>query len=58
MFNMDGDACVAIVIALCLTALDIVALLKNVDGAMFGITVSAISGLIVWLQRRRYKRRT
>ena len=58
MFKMDGDAYVAIVIALCLTALDIVALLKNVDGAMFGITVSAISGLIVWLQRRRYKRRT
>jgi len=54
---MDGDAVVACVVVMCLAALDITALLKNVDGAMLGVTISAISGIIVWLQRRRYKRR-
>ena len=54
---MDGDAVVACVVVICLAALDITALLKNVDGAMLGVTISAISGIIVWLQRRRYKRR-
>jgi hypothetical protein len=55
--TMDGEEKLAAIIVTCLTSLEITALLKCVDGALYGVTITAISGVIFWLQRRKYRKR-
>lgn len=54
---MDGEEKLAAIIVICLSSLEVTALLKCVDGALYGVTITAISGVIFWLQRRRYRRK-
>lgn len=35
----------AVIAMICITALEVVAILKGIDGAVFGIAIAAIAGL-------------
>jgi hypothetical protein len=54
---MDGDHIVASVIVVCLTSLELGALLCNRDGFLFGAIVTTINGVILWLKSRKSKGR-
>jgi len=42
---MDEKTVIALVAMICITALELVALICNIDGAFFGVVVAAIAGL-------------
>ena len=54
---MDGTYWVMVVGICGVVLLDAIALLKGIDGAFFGISISAIVGIVEFLRYAKAKRR-
>jgi len=54
---MDGDQQVACIIVVCITILECGNLFVGRDGWLFGLVISALNGVVLWLKSRKKKGR-